>query len=122
MQRLQDLYLYSERSISEKDYILRKNEIVSHLKTINNRLGLLTQNPDSYLTDEEFIKQASHLLIQKELKNRKYIYYKNLATSVDPEILHTYMETILDSVYVSDGKVTSITFKNGLTHRFTYKN
>ena len=52
MQRLQDLYLYSERSISEKDYILRKNEIVSHLKTINNRLGLLTQNPDSYLTDE----------------------------------------------------------------------
>ena len=122
MQRLQDLYLYSERSISEKDYILRKNEIVSHLKTINNRLGLLTQNPDSYLTDEEFIKQASHLLIQKELKNRKYIYYKNLATSVDPEILHAYMETILDSVYVSDGKVTSITFKNGLTHRFTYKN
>ena len=122
MQRLQDLYLYSERSISEKDYILRKNEIVSHLKTINNRLGLLTQNPDSYLTDEEFIKQASHLLIQKELKNRKYIYYKNLATSVDPEILHAYMETILDSVYVSDGKVTSITFKNGLTHKFTYKN
>ena len=76
----------------------------------------------SLLSDEEFIKQASHLLIQKELKGRKYIYYKNLATSVDPEILRTYMETILDSMYIIDGRISSIVFKNGLTHKFIYKN
>ena len=31
------------------------------------------------------------------------------------------METILDSVYVIDGRVSSIIFKNGLTHTFIYK-
>ena len=122
LQRLQDLYLYSEKSISEKDFIIRKSEITAHLKAVNSQLGLLTQNPDTFLSDEEFIRQASHLLIQKELSGRKYIYYKNLAAAVDPEILHTYMETILDSVYIADGKVTSIVFKNGLTHKFVYKN
>ena len=122
LQRLQDLYLYSDKSMSEKDFILRKSEISDRLKNINAQLGLITQNPDSLLSDEEFIKQASHLLIQKELKNRKYIYYKNLATSVDPEILKTYMETILDSIYIIDGRISSIVFKNGLTHKFIYKN
>ena len=120
MQRLQDLYLYSDQSISEKDFIIRKSEITSHLKEINAKLGVMNSDPDTILSDEDFIKQASHLLIQKELKDKKYIYYKGLASSVDPEILKTYMNTILDTVYVEDGKVTSITFKNGLTHRFIY--
>ena len=120
MQRLQDLYLYSDQSISEKDFIIRKSEITSHLKEINAKLGVMNSDPDTILSDEDFIKQASHLLIQKELKDKKYIYYKDLASSVDPEILKTYMNTILDTVYVEDGKVTSITFKNGLTHRFIY--
>lgn len=122
LQRLQSLYLYSDEAMTEKDYIIKKNEISDYLKSINAQLGLMNQEPDSVLSDEEFIKQASHLLIQKELKDRKYIYYKNLAASVDPEILRTYMETILDSVYVTDGHVSSIVFKNGLTHKFVYKN
>ena len=114
--------MYSHKSMPDTDFILRKSEISDRLKNINAQLGLITQNPDSLLSDEEFIKQASHLLIQKELKGRKYIYYKNLATSVDPEILRTYMETILDSMYIIDGRISSIVFKNGLTHKFIYKN
>lgn len=120
LQRLQDLYLYSNNSISEKDFILRKVEIESRLKNINGQLGLMSQS--SFMSDEEFIKQASHLLIQKELKDKKYIYFKNLASSVDPDVLKTYMDTILDSIYTADGKITSIVFKNGLTHKFIYKN
>ena len=107
--------------MSEKDFIIRKSEISDHLKSINAQLGLITQDPDALLSDEEFIKQASHLLIQKELKDKKYIYYKNLATSVDPEILRTYMKTILDSVYLTDSHVSAIVFKNGLTQKFIYK-
>lgn len=121
LQRLQNLYLYSETSMSEKDFIIRKSEISSHLDNINRQLGLMTQDQASFLSDEEFIKQASHLLIQKELKNKKYIYFKKLVSTVDPDILKAYMETILDSIYTADGKITAITFKNGLTHRFIYK-
>lgn len=121
LQRLQDLYLYSEKAMSEKDFIIRKSEITDHLKNINAQLGLMSKDPETFLSDEDFIKQASHLLIQKEMANRNYIYYKNLVAVVEPEILKTYMETILDSIYITDGKVSSIVFKNGLCHRFIYK-
>lgn len=120
LHRLQDLYLYSENAMSEKDFILRKADITKRLVDINAQLGMMTKNSDSVLSDEDFIKQASHLLIQKELQDKEYIYFKNLAANVSPEILKTYMSTILDSVYVVDGRVSSIIFKNGLSHKFIY--
>lgn len=73
------------------------------------------------LSDEDFILLASHLLISKALNDRKYIYYKNLAKNVSPEILQQYMGAILDNVKLIDGRVSSIVFKNGLTHKFIYK-
>lgn len=121
LHRLQDLYLYSDNAMSEKDFILRKMEISKRLDDINSQLGMITRNSDSILSDEDFIKQASHLLIQKELQGKQYIYFKNLASNISPEILKTYMETILDSVYTTDGKITTIVFKNGLSHKFIYK-
>lgn len=121
MTRLQDLYLYSENAMSEKDFIIRKEDISYRLKEINHKLGVLSDDSDSFLSDEEFIKQASHFLIQSELKNKKYIYFKNLVNTVSPEILKSYIDTILGSVYITDSKVTSIVFKNGLTHNFIYK-
>lgn len=121
LQRLHDLYLYSSESMSEKDFIIRKEQITKQIEDINLRLGVSTRNAASTLTDEDFIKQASHLLIQKELQNKEYIYFKNLAQNVSPEILRTYIETILDTILILDGKVVSITFRNGLTHKFIYK-
>lgn len=121
MQRLQDLYLYSENAISEKDFIIRKSAISKRIEEINSQLGMTAKNADAVLSDEEFIRQASHLLIQKELQGKQYIYFKNLAQNVSPEVLKTYMDTLLDSVHVIDGRVSSITFKNGLTHKFTYR-
>ena len=121
MQRLHDLYLYSENAMLERDFILRKTEIGNRMKEINARLGMITQNTETVLSDEEFIKQASHLLIQKELQNKTYIYFKDFVATVDPDILKTYMSTILDVVYIADGQITSIVFKNGLCHKFIYK-
>lgn len=113
--------MYSENALSEKDFIIRKSEISKRLEDINAQLGMMTRNSDSVLSDEDFIRQASHLLIQKELQGKNYIYFKNLAANVSPEILKTYMDTILDSVFMVDGRVSSIVFKNGLTHKFSYK-
>ena len=121
MKRLQDLYLYSDTSMSEKDFIIRKTEISKCLEEINAMLGMVAKNSEPSLSDEEFVRQASHLLISRELQNRQYIYFKNLAQSVSPEILKVYMETVLDSVLLVDGRVSSIVFRNGLTHKFKYK-
>lgn len=121
LRRLQDLYLYSEHSMSEKDYIVQRTRITSIIQELRVKLGMMRSDPDSGLSDEEFVRQASHLLIAKELKGRDYIYYKNLARDVSPDVLKAYMDVILDSVRTSDGHVSAITFKNGLTHRFVYK-
>ena len=121
LKRLQDLYLYSERAMTEKDFIIQKNEISSRIQDINTRLGMVTHDANSTLSDEDFVRQASHLLITKKLIGRDYIYYKALAQTVSPDVLKIYMETILDSVYVIDGRVSSIVFRNGLTHTFIYQ-
>ena len=73
------------------------------------------------LSDEDFIKQASHLLVSSYLQNKEYIYFEKLATEVSPEVLQEYLTTIIDSVITVDGRISSITFKNGLTHRFEYQ-
>ncbi len=121
LKRLQNLFLYSDSPISEKEFIIKKSEISKNLEDVNSMLGMVSRGADSVLSDEEFVKQASHLLISKELSDRQYIYFKKLAQSVSPEILKTYMETILDSIMVIDGRISSIVFRNGLTHKFIYK-
>ena len=121
MQRLQELYLYSESAMSEKDFIIRKSEISKRLGDVSTKLGLVSRGTESSLSDEDFIKQASHLLISRQLAERKYIYFKEFAKSVSPEILKTYLDTILDSVTLTDGHVESIIFRNGLTHKFIYR-
>lgn len=121
LKRLQELYLYSDHAMSEKDFLLRKAEITNRLQEINKTLGMIQADHADTLSDEDFVRLASHLLISKTLNDRKYIYYKNLAKNVSPEILQQYMVAILDNVKLIDGRVSSIVFKNGLTHKFIYK-
>lgn len=119
MQRLNDLYLYAEKTMSEKDYLTRKMEIMKRIEEINRQLGM--KQHDSALSDEEFIRKASHLLISSRLQNKAYIYYKNLASSASPDILREYMKSIIDSIELTDGRVTEIVFRNGISNKFAYK-
>lgn len=121
MQRLQDLYLYSDSSMSEKDFIVRKSDISARLAEVQQKLGMLTRDVDSVLSDEDFVRQASHLLIASRLNTKEYIYYKNFAQSVSPDVLQAYMQTIIDNIQIADGHVARIVFKNGLTHQFIWK-
>ncbi len=121
LRRLQDLYLYSDSSMSEKDFIIRKAEIASKIEAVNRELGMMPSSADTTLSDEDFIKQASHLLIASELQDKTYINYKSLASSVAPDILKSYISTIIDSLRTVDGHISCIIFKNGLIHKFVYK-
>lgn len=115
LSRLNDIYLYADGQISEKEYILKRTEIVSRLDSINAQLD----TKDDPISNETFIRLASHLLISSQLKDKEHIYYKRLAQDVAPDILHQYVSSVIDSVTVAYGKVTAITFKNGMTHTFT---
>ena len=120
LSRLQQAYLYSDNAMPEKDYIIARQEITEKISEINKKLGMVSASASDSLSDEEFVRQASHLLISSWLKDKQYIHFPDLALNVSVDVLHTYMAAIIDSITIKDSHVISITFKNGLTHRFIY--
>lgn len=122
LERLTNLYLYSEDVMSEKEYVIEKSKLVESLESINEQIGMM--NPESWnqsVSDEIFVQRASEFIIAQNLSGRSYINYKRLAMSVDAEVLKTFIQGIIDNISVMDGRIQSIVFKNGLSHSFTFR-
>ena len=73
------------------------------------------------MTDEVFIQRASEFIIAQKLTDRTYISYKRLAMTVDNSVLKSFVNSIIDSITVTDGMVRTIVFRNGLSHTFNYR-
>ena len=46
---------------------------------------------------------------------------QKLATSVDTGVLKQFVLSIIDSITIINGNISSIVFKNGLCHEFIFK-
>lgn len=122
LERLTNLYLYADKAMSESEYIVQKTKLQDSLDEINDQIGFA--NSDTWqqsVSDEVFIQRASEFIIAQKLTDRNYINYKRLAMSVDAEVLKSFVLSIIDSIIVTDGNITAIVFKNGLSHNFIYK-
>ena len=104
--RLTNLYLYSEDAMSESEFIIQKSNLVSALDEINEQIGFAnTDDWQQSVSDEVFIQRASEFIIAQKLTDRNYVYYKNLAKSVDTEVLKTFVKSIIDSIIMDKGQV-----------------
>lgn len=122
LDRLMNLYLMSSRPISDEEFIERKKQLDNQIAEINDQIGMInTVDNEDIIDDEEFVARASEFIISKELASRNYISYKRLASVVDASVLQEFMSTILDNIVIDYGKISKITFKNGITHSFLYK-
>ncbi len=122
LDRLRNLYLYSEETMSEKEYIIQRTALTEKLDEINSEIGMIQSDEwQQSVTDEMFIAKASEFIISQNLSNRNYINYKRLAQSVDAEVLHNFLTGIIDSIIITNGMIQRITFKNGLSHSFVFK-
>ena len=119
LDRLTSLYLYSEDSISETEFMLQKNKIISKLESINKEIG--TAHDSMAIQDDIFVQKASEFIIAKRLSGRKYINYKRLAMQVDANVLRSFVLSVIDSIEMDSGKVKKIVFKNGLSATFIFK-
>jgi len=123
MDRLTNLYLYSEDTMSEREYLIQKTKLLDAIDEVNEQIGFTSSDGwQQSISDEVFIQRASEFIISQKLTNRNYINYKRLATSVDTEVLKSFILSIIDSITIYDGMIQTITFKNGLSHTFIYKN
>ncbi|QUH21115.1 recombinase family protein [Alkaliphilus sp. B6464] len=123
LQRLEDLFLFSEEAMSQKDFLFKKRDIINNLDRINADLSELhrkNMNMKS-MVDVSFLNNAKHFLIAQELSNKRYIDYRELVDIVGNDLIKDFIQTVVDKIVVLDKKVVSITFKNGITHNFLYK-
>lgn len=121
LNRLTNLYLYSDNAMSETEFIIQKSKLTDGIDEINEQIGFA--NSDDWqqsVSDEVFIQRASEFIIAQKLSDRNYISYKRLALSVDAEVLKNFVQSIIDSIIMDKGQVKQIIFKNGLSHTFIF--
>ena len=47
--------------------------------------------------------------------------YEKYIKDADPEIPKAFINTVAYKIEATDGRITAITFKNGITYKFHYK-
>ena len=122
MNRLKSLYLYGDEEPSQAEFIIEREKIAKELTEIEARLAeLRSTGMDAPLSDDSMIKKASYFIMAEKLTNSRYVDYENYIRKIDPSVPRNFLLTIIDQIEVDDGRVVSIAFKNGMTHRFLYK-
>lgn len=115
LNRLEDLYLFDDEGMSEKDYLVKKQKLENKLKEIDKELKTANNIPTldlSFLND---------IVLKNELLNKDHIDYKNLDMTIERDTIKKFINGIVEKITIKkDGRVASITFKNGLTHNFIY--
>ncbi|EHI98002.1 Resolvase domain containing protein [Clostridium sp. DL-VIII] len=121
LSRLEDLYLFDEQGISKKDYLFKKRDITEHIQKINEDISNVNKKNSNITTDISFLNKAGNFLIHNELSNKKNIDYRELLQTIDISLIKDFVNTVINKIEINDKKVYSITFSNGITHRFLYK-
>ena len=119
--RLQNLYLYGSDSLPEKDYILEHKRITDEMEKAKKRLGEL--NADSEYAErleEDFVAKASYFLMIEKLMEGTKVVYTDLLRTLDPDIIKTFLNVVLQRITVKDGVATCVEFRNGLIINFNY--
>lgn len=119
--KLEDLYLYDEdEGISRKDYILKKKEITEKIEEVRNEITSLLTSAGQ-ITDHSFLNDARNFLISQALYHGRDVDFKALLDSVGKEALADFVDSVIKKIIILDKRVMAITFKNGITHNFTYQ-
>ena len=119
--RLNALYLYDDEAMPEKDFVMQRGQITKQLEEVNARIEELQNQESSEELGDDFIGKASYYIMANKLIEDRYIDYEKYIRAIDPSIPRSFLRQIIDHIVVNDGRVISITFKNGSTHTFTYK-
>ncbi len=121
--RLEDLYLFSEEAMSEKDFIFKKRDIVANIERINSELSELhkTSSDHRITFDTAFLSKVSNFVILNELSTRRTFDFKELLNIVSTDEIKEFVNSVVTEIVVQDKKVLSITLANGIKTHFAYR-
>lgn len=121
LKRLHSLYLYGDKSIPEKDFIIEQQRITSQIEAINKQLELMPDPGVLDLNNTELADKASYFIMADKLLHDREINYEKYIRSLEPTIPKAFIKSIIRSITVTDGRIVSIQFTSGLTAEFSYK-
>ena len=121
-ERLEDAYYFSDDSMSEKEYLEKKNRFDSERVAAENKLKKLTETHLATGVDESsFIKSASAFLLTHKIRAGSHIVYSDLAGMIEEESIKEFFNLVLDHIIVKDRRIIEVVFANGLSHKFIYR-
>lgn len=122
LSRLNALYLYDDEAMPEKDFILERNNIEHQLSDTERRMEALVATGLASSEDSaDFLKRASYYIMVNKLVEDSSIDYEKFARSLDPHAIRDFVLSIVQEIEAIDGRISSITFRNGTVHKFKYK-
>lgn len=121
LQRLEDLYLYDDESLSEKDYLIKRNELSDKVKNIKKELSKLSSNDSNGDCFNGILNKAKYSYLSYYLRKKDTIDNKEIILDVGRDLLKEFINLIIDKIIVQDKKVTGIVFKNNIKVNFIYR-
>ena len=73
------------------------------------------------LGSDDWMEQASYFVLTQELMSKRSISYETLLRAVDSKIIKNFVNSTVQNFCILDGKIASITFKSGSSHKFLYE-
>lgn len=121
--RLKSLYLYSEDSMPESEYLSECLHLAEKLTKVNSRLSELeaAAEDDGSPDDEAYMEQASYLVITEELLSKRFVDYEKVIRVLDKRTLKLFINTLCKKIVIFQGKITELDFKNGISVKFLYE-
>lgn len=122
LNRLRSLYLYGDSEIPEKDYIIERQKIIDSINKCDKDIAELKEQlvgaPD---VSSEFTDKASYFIMVEKLIKGQYFNYEKYIPKIDSNIPRNFIVTVIDTIEITNGRISSIKFKNGMLHTFNYK-
>lgn len=122
LERLKKLYLFDDEAMDEKEYLTTREELSEKLVRLTNTIADAEQSAfESTYGEIAFVNSASSFLVSYKIQSGERIIYNEFAAAVDDQVLRDFILLIINQIVIKSGKVSSITFKNGLEAKFIYK-
>ncbi|MBC3798458.1 recombinase family protein [Acetobacterium tundrae] len=120
IERLEELYLFSNEAMSQKDFILKKTQLVTSIESEREKLEIENaENKSTSYAEGNFISKASYALLSNLLSQDNYsLDYLQIREIIGIDQLQKILNEIICKIVIKDGEVACVVFNNGLVHQF----